>query len=495
VAIDLERENDPEVLRKAIVLLEAENRRLLARVAELTRALLAAQGNDRVALQMEIESLQAELEKKNRMLFGQSSERRGGSAKQKAREPRRGHGPREQKELRIVVESHELAPNARTCSVCNGSLEEMSGQAEETEEIDVLAREFVLKKHVRKKYRCRCGACIETAPAPPRLVPGGRYSLAFAIAVAISKYADHLPLERQVKIMKREGLVVDSQTLYDQIEALARVLWPAYDRLGAELLDEPVLFADETPWPLLGKGEASARWHAWTIASPKGAYYEIHDTRGLEAGKSLLAGFKGVAVTDGYGVYDALEKRMPDLRIAQCWSHIRRKFVDCESAFPEETEQILGMIRELYAIEDRAPAGAEGDLVRKQLRATESRCVLSRIQAWCVAVSCTPGSRLAKAIEYMSARWSRATLFLEHPEIPLDNNGAERALRGLVVGRKNHYGSRSRRGTEVAAVFYTLVESAKLAGVDPAAYLKAAAEAALANPDATPLLPSDMPRA
>src|SRR5687768_6194318 len=228
--------------------------------------------------------------------------------------------------------------------------------------------------------------------------------------------------------MKREGLVVDSQTLYDQIEVLARVLWPTYDRLGAELLEEPVLFADETPWPLLGKGAESARWHAWTIACAKGAYYEIHNTRGLEAGKSLLAGFKGIAVTDGYGVYDALEKRMPDLRIAQCWAHIRRKFIDCESAFPKETERILEMIRELYAIEDRAPPGVHGNEIRKQLRTTESRCVLARIQAWCVEVSCTPGSRLAKAIEYMSARWSRATVFLEHPEVPLDNNGAERAL-------------------------------------------------------------------
>ena len=108
--------------------------------------------------------------------------------------------------------------------------------------------------------------------------------------------------------MRREGLVVDSQTLYDQIEALARVLWPAYDRLGAELLDEPVIFVDETPWPLLGKGAETARWHVWAVASPKGAYYEIHDTRGLEAGKSLLAGFKGIGITDGYGVYDALEK-------------------------------------------------------------------------------------------------------------------------------------------------------------------------------------------
>lgn len=129
-----------------------------------------------------------------------------------------------------------LAPH-RVCIMCKGSLEEMGEQADESEEIDVIAREFVIRKHVRQKCRCKCGECIETAPAPRRLVPGGRYSLAFAIAVAVSKYVDHLPLERQVKIMRREGLVVDSQTLYDQIEALARVLWPAYDRLGAELLE------------------------------------------------------------------------------------------------------------------------------------------------------------------------------------------------------------------------------------------------------------------
>lgn len=491
VAIDLEREKDPEVLRQAVVLLEAENRRLLARVMELTKALLAAQGKDRIALQVELEGLQAQLEKKNRMLFGQSSERRAGepATEPKKRAPKTGHGPRKQ-ELRLVEEPHEIPEAERVCILCKGSLEEMSGQAEESEEIDVIAREFVIKKHVRKKYRCRCGECIETAPLPPRLVPGGRYSLAFAIAVAVSKYADHLPLERQVRIMRREGLIVDSQTLYDQIEALARVLWPAYDRLGAEQLDEPVIFVDETPWPLLGKSESSAKWYAWTMASPKGAYYEIHGTRGLDAGTSLVAGFKGIAVTDGYGVYDALEKRMKDVRIAQCWAHIRRKFVDCESAFPKETEQILALIRELYAIEDRAPPGPEGNDVRQQLRTTESRCVLARIQAWCLNVVCTPGSGLARAIDYMSKRWSRAILFLEHPDVPLDNNAAERAIRGVVLGRKNHYGSRSQRGTEVAAVFYSLIESAKLVGVDAAEYLRRAAEAALAGGD--PIVPSDL---
>lgn len=175
MSVDFEREKDPEVLRQAVALLEAENRRLLTRVMELTKALLAAQGKDRIALQVELEGLQAQLEKKNRMLFGQSSERRTGetSAEPRERTPKTGHGPREQKQLRIVEETHDIAAADRVCILCKGSLEEMSGQAEESEEIDVIAREIVLMKHIRKKYRCRCGECIETAPLPPRLVPGG----------------------------------------------------------------------------------------------------------------------------------------------------------------------------------------------------------------------------------------------------------------------------------------------------------------------------------
>lgn len=393
VSIDLEREKDPEILRQAAQLLEAENRRLVSRVMELTRELLVVQGRGRVALQLEIQSLQVELEKKNRMLFGSSSERRPADRPEDAaKPPKRGHGPQEQKELRVVDEQHVLDEDARTCPICRGSLEEMKGQFEESEEIDVIAREFVRKKHRRQKYRCSCNECIEAAPMPARLVPGGRYSTAFAIAVDISKYADHLPLERQVRIMRREGLVVESQTLYDQIESAARALWPAYDRLGATLLEERVLMADETRWPVLGKGHDAAKWHAWTMASPKGTYYEIHDTRGLKAGKSLLAGFTGIVVTDGYGVYDALEKQMPGLRIAQCWVHIRRNFVNCQTAFPKETEEILAMIAELYAIDGRAPPGRAGDDERRQLRNSESRCVLARIQAWCVGVHCTPGS-------------------------------------------------------------------------------------------------------
>ncbi|RYZ65742.1 MAG: hypothetical protein EOP08_06325 [Proteobacteria bacterium] len=130
------------------------------------------------------------------------------------------------------------------------------------------------------------------------------------------------------------------------------------------------------------------------------------------------------------------------------------------------------------------PAGAG------HARTMEARCVLARIQAWCLDVACTPGSGLVSAIDYMSKRCSRATLFLEHPDVRLDNNAAERAIRGVVLGRKNHYGSRSQRGTEVAAVSYSLIESAKLVGVESAEFLRRAAEAALAGGE--PIVPVDL---
>jgi len=261
---------------------------------ELTEAFLAAQGKDRMALQVEFEGLQPQLERKNRMLFGQSSERRSGepTAPPKERKPKTGHGPREQRQLRIVDESHDIPEADRVCILCNGALAELDGQVEESEEIDVIAREFVTKRHVRKKYRRRCDECIETAPLPPRLIPGGRYSLAFAITVAISKYADHLPLERQVRILQRKWVIVDSQTLYDQVESRARGVWPAYDRLGVEFLDEPVIFVDETPWPLLGKNASSAKWHCVADREPEG----LHTTRStIRAGSTRASCSSGAS--------------------------------------------------------------------------------------------------------------------------------------------------------------------------------------------------------
>jgi transposase len=484
VALRLDDERDIEVVRQAALILERENKRLVDRNVALTRRLLQAEGRDPAELQLEIARLEAQLASARKKLFGTSSEKRPPNAAGAAegREPQTGHGPREQKELAIVEQLHELDGADRACPACGGALAEMAGQYEESEEIDVVERRFVLKKHKRKKYRCACGGCVETALGPLKLVAGGRYSIDFAIAVAIQKYLDHLPLERQVRIMAREGLTVDSQTLWDQIERLARVLGSAHEALHAYVLTQAVLGADETRWRMLdGKGRdagVSKNWQVWALAAPDAVVYRIEDSRSTEAARNVLAGFRGIAMADGYGAYEALAQRDGGFVVAHCWAHVRRKYIEAEPFFAE-AKKAIELIGELYAVEKLCPTGPPGDDLRRQLRHERSREIVRRLQQWSLEVRALPQSALGKAIAYMGGVWKGLVRFLDDPRIPIDNNASERALRGVVVGRKNHYGSKSRRGTEVAAIFYSLVESAKLAGVDPHAYLRAAADAGL----------------
>jgi transposase len=366
----------------------------------------------------------------------------------------------------------------------------VGGPLDELEEIDEIQRRFVLRKIKRKKYRCKCGSCIETAPGPLKLFPGARYSMNFSIAVALAKYLDHLPLERQVRAMLRDGLRIDSQTLFDQCQAIATKLEAAYEKLHVYLVVQRVLGADETRWPVHGEKEKASKWHAWVLASDDAVYYEVHDSRSAEAARALLGDFNGHLMCDGFSSYVSIAKASNKVRLVHCWAHVRREFLDVENAFPKDVKRIVHLIGLLYLIERRAGAGRYGDDLRSKLRQRRSRIVARAIQQWCIDVRCTPESGLVKAIKYMTYRWTPLTAFLDDPLIPLDNNLSERGLRGLVVGRKNHYGSRSRRGSEVAAILYSLLETAKLVGVDPREYMRAALTAAIERGEA--LIPQDM---
>jgi transposase len=487
--IRLDQETDIAILRQAALQLERENQRLVAKIVELTRELQRLKGKDPTELRLQIEKLEQQLAQRNHRLFGDFSEKRPNDQQPKRGEeeapkpPQKGHGPRKQPKLPVVEQVHGLDDADRICPCCGGGLEAWEGQFEDSEEVDVVERHFVLKKHRRQKYRCRCNGCIETAPGPLKLCEGARYSVDFAIEVAVNKYLDHLPLERQVRIMNREGLEVDSQTLWDQIERGARMLTPAYEALQRRVLAEPIVGADETRWRLLGakgndEGEAT-RWQVWAVAAPRAVVYQIRDSRSTDEAEAVLRGFMGVVMCDGDGAYKAMAKNNPALTLAHCWAHVRREFVEIAATYPKETTEVLDRIGELYQIEALCPAGPAGDALRAELRSTRSRAIVDRIKDWANATPTLGESSLGKAIGYMAGIWSGLVRFLEDPRIPIDNNATERARRGVVVGRKNHDGSRSRRGTEVAALFYSLLESAKLAGEEPKAYLRRALFAAL----------------
>ncbi len=178
-------------------------------------------------------------------------------------------------------------------------------------------------------------------------------------------------------------------------------------------------------------------------------------------------------MADGYGVYEHLASH-DGVTLANCWAHVRRKFFELENMISAQTrDEILALIGDLYDVE-RAAKGERAVLAK--LRDERSRKVIASIQKWLLArkAEVLPRSAFAKALDYAMDRWTGLTRFLEDPRIPLDNNASERALRGPVVGRKNHYGSKSQRGTEVAALFYTLFESAKLTGANPKEYVRSA---------------------
>lgn len=497
----LAEEKDPEILRKAVVLLEQHNRELTKKIAEVlrelqrTRAELAALKGQSTDKQLRLEALEQQLAKLTKQVFGPSSEQRPADEPAGAEPPskddgdegdkkkkRRGHGPTEQPKLPRIEIDHKLDDADKACPTCGGVLGEMVGQYEEHDEIDVIPMRFVINHHRRQKYACQCGACVETALGPDKLCAGGRYSVGFAIHVAISKYCDHLPLERQVRMMARDGLVVTSQTLWDQLEQLTWAIESVMPRLKSYVLGHGVVGADETSWELMGKKPGQSKsWWVWVLRTEDAVYYAIRGSRGATTAGELLASFVGVLMCDGYDAYSSLAKKYPRVVLAHCWVHVRREFVDIEKSFPTACGEVLKLIGTLFHLESECPAGPDGDDQRRQIRHEQSRKTIDAIVEWFYRTlpKCLPESGLHKAIGYMVHMWPGLVLFLDDPRIPLDNNGSERAARGPVLGRKNHYGSRSLRGTEVAATLYSLVESAKLNGLEPRLYLRVAAHAGL----------------
>jgi transposase len=365
-----------------------------------------------------------------------------------------------------------MRPTAPAASAAARSRTAWEGQDDVTEEVDVITREFVIKKHRRRKYRCKCG-CLESADMPARLVPGGRYSNEFAVEVATMKYVDQLPLERIVKVMAREGLVIDSQTLWDQVNALATRLSPAHERLREKILGEKVIGMDQSPWKVLGHAKS---WQMWTLTTTTLCYFDICKSKGEEDDRRVLGSFAGTIIGDAATTHAALSSST--VSFAHCWAHVIRRAKDLSTSDPLRSAQLVKMIQQLYELD--AEAG-DDDQRRREIRDTKSRKVFDDIYAWRLEQRPLSSSPTAQVLGYLDNQKAGLKRFLDDPRIPLDNNQSERGYCWVAVGRRSFFGSRSKRGTEVAALFYSLAESARRVGVEPRAYFSAALAAALAG--------------
>jgi transposase len=478
--LKVDQVQDPEKLRKVVVLLDREVDRLQQVVRDLTfeNARLRGETLAQVGFSFPSQALQKALEEEAET-----------AAPRRPRPPQPGHGPRPQERLPVREQVHELPPAERGCKVCGGELETMSGQFEQAEEITVTERSYTLVVHQRQKYRCRCNGNVTTAPGPLKLIPGGRYSLDFAVHVAVQKYGDHLPLERQVEIMARHGLETTSQALWDQVETAGEFLRPTYEALGQWLLAQPLLHADETGWPVNAADTGKPRWTAWCVCNSQAIWFRIASAKSEAEARRLLGEYSGTVVADGYKVYKKLAQagQRAGYRLAHCWAHVLRKFRDTQTN-DARSSWILEHIAKLYATERESLLEAGGDAQRHLvLRQQRAGPLVEQIRQWALAQGGLRRSDFGKAVAYVLSHWSGLTLFLEDAAVPLDNNPAERALRGLVLGRKNHFGSRSQRGADVSALFYSLIGTAKLCGMDPGSYLRQALAAAVRSPQTVTL--------
>lgn len=480
--MDLRRETDIEQLRRVALAQQVQIEQLLRVLRAKCDELAALKGSED-ELQQTLSLIESLSKQHAAAAAAAGSPEPNATSQSKRRKPRERFGNTEQPSLPEVPQTFELDDADKKCPQCGGELSPMKGQFETSEMVDVVEVSYRVVKVQQQKYSCRCGACIETAPGPERAVAGGRYSLDFAVKVAVDKYLDHIPLARQERILRRHGLIVTTQTLWDQLNALGRRLESASRALLARALAQPVVGLDQTSWPRLdGKGDKP--WQMWCLTAPGIVVHRIRDDKGADTFRALVGAYHGVIVCDALKTHEAGARGNDAIALAGCWAHVYRKF---EEAAPNHPEAHLALkwIGQLYEIDDRA----EGDIDKKaELRRTQSAEVIATMKTWLWPQATLKTLSIGNAAAYVVANWDRLTRFLSDARIPLDNNATERGIRGPVVGRKNHYGSKSRRGTEVAATFYTLFETAKLHGVDPAAYLRAAA---IADAQGGVLLPGD----
>lgn len=474
--LDIETIADPALLRNVCRAYEASNRALVDRLQILAKKIAELEG---------VAAAQAALELPD-LRLGAPEDKAPEAAKKppkKARKPQTGHGPTPQLDLPVEAEEYyfdELPP----CPACGGDMSLWSGQFEESEEITVVETSFKISLQKRAKYTCSCHGAVVTAPGPEKLIPGGRYSPNFAVHSAIEKFCDHIPLARQSRRMKRQGLLATSQTLWDQQKALSDHLEPTWRKLWDLALREDILHADETGWKMMGS-KSKPNWTLFGLTTPQLAVYHLASSKSAKAAHEILRGFEGTLVVDGYKVYPIVADLEGTIRIAHCWAHADRKFKDAKDP-PAQIATMRGLIAQLYEIEREVegsfPGNAAAQQKRQTLRTERSAQVIETIRETAFTFGGLRRSTFGKALRYLLAHWDGLTLFLKDPRIALDNNAAERVLRGPVVGRKNFYGNRSKRGAKTAAILYSLIETAKLNGRDPAAYLREAAKAAIRSP-------------
>jgi transposase/uncharacterized coiled-coil protein SlyX len=369
---------------------------------------------------------------------------------------------------RIVVVDVAEADKACAC----GKAKQKIGDAV-TEKLDYIPSRVEVVQTVRPKYACpACHDGVAAAAAPAQAVEKGIAAEGLLAHVVVSKYVDHLPLYRLEKIFSREGLDLPRSTLVGFVAEATAALTPIGEELKRQIVSTRYIQTDDTPVTVLADFGGSFKGRLWTYLDPLGkqVVFDATPTRERDGPLRFLEGFRGHLQADAYSGYDALYRRGGIVELA-CWAHARRRFVEALETEPRGAT-IVGLVQSLYQVErDAAEASADE---RRRMRQERSIPILAKLDEERQALhkDVLPKSPLGEALRYVDNQWRALNRFVEDGDLLIDNNGAERQLRAVAVGRKNWLFAGSLEGLHRAALLYSLAQSCRLVGVEPFAYFK-----------------------
>ncbi|WP_145187287.1 IS66 family transposase [Pseudomonas sp. URMO17WK12:I11] len=346
-----------------------------------------------------------------------------------------------------------------------------------SEKLDYTPGVFTVEQHVRGKWACRQCETLIQAPVPPQVIDKGIPKAGLLAHVMVAKFADHLPLYRQEKIFGRAGLAIPRSTLAQWVGQTGVQLQPLVDALREVVLAQRVVHADETPVKMLAPGEKKThRAYVWAYSTTpfsalKAVVYDFSPSRAGEHARNFLGTWNGKLVCDDFAGY----KASFELGITEigCMAHARRKFFDLHIANKSQlAEQALHSIGGLYEVERNAKEMSDED--RWRLRQETAVPIAEKLHKWMLAQRelVPEGSATAKALDYSLKRWIALTRYLEDGAVPIDNNQIENLIRPWALGRSNWLFAGSLRSGKRAAAIMSLIQSARLNGHDPYAYLK-----------------------
>lgn len=388
----------------------------------------------------------------------------------------------------------DLPEDEKVCPKTGAPLKKIGDEI--LEQLDVKPAELSVIETRRPKYACDCPECkgneaptIRIAPPEPQAIPKSKAAPGLLAYIAVSKYADALPLARQEGIFKRYGIDLVRQTMASWMIALGALLIPLMNLIREELVKAKVIQADETRIQIhKGTGKAAtAENYMWAFMAngpndKKIILYELGPSRSHTVPLRVLAGFTGYLHTDGYEAYETLADKMPGLKLVGDWAHVRRKFDEAIKAVAEDfkgeikAKVAFKLINDLFRIEREKVSKATTPEEILKIRDEKSRPITLELKAWAdeAAPTLPPKTLSGTAVRYMLERWEKLILLLDDPILRLDTNPVEgQAIRPFVVGRNNWLFADTIKGAEASAALYSLIVMARANGRNPFSYLKA----------------------